>query len=145
MTGLPAPLALQISTGPDKHRPRDEEGRKLEVMAEGSTARAEGDLLVLAVGNGKQAGGGIPLCPDAGVRLSCAGAGARRSVGLKGCGIGSGCQCTCTHACPSLQSWLRGAQSVPHPTTWLISRAAGLPAPPLQCLATGLLPRSIEE
>ncbi|KAK9802807.1 hypothetical protein WJX73_009820 [Symbiochloris irregularis] len=54
-----------ISTGPDKHKPKDEDGKKLKPLAEGSTATAEGDLLILAVGNGKQAGGGVLLCPDA--------------------------------------------------------------------------------
>ena len=46
--------------------PCDEDGRLLEPEKQGTVAEVSGDLLVLAVGNGRQAGGGVPLCPDAG-------------------------------------------------------------------------------
>lgn len=67
-TALTCLVASQISTGPDKHKPKGEDGKPLPLLEEGSEATAEGDLLVLAVGNGKRAGGSIPLCPDAGVQ-----------------------------------------------------------------------------
>lgn len=54
-----------ISTGPEKGRPKDSFGKVLKPLPEGTEAKAEGDLLILAVGNGKQAGGQIPLCPNA--------------------------------------------------------------------------------
>ena len=46
--------------------PKDERGQRLEPVAKDSTAHLQGDLLILAVGNGRQAGGGMELCPDAG-------------------------------------------------------------------------------
>ncbi len=38
-----------------------------ERVKDGDTVRVEGELLILAVGNGQQAGGGVKLCPGAGM------------------------------------------------------------------------------
>ncbi len=35
-------------------------------MADGQVLHVQGELLILAVGNGRQAGGGMRLCPYAG-------------------------------------------------------------------------------
>lgn len=69
-------VRVQISTGPEKGRPKDSFGKVLKPLPEGTEAKAEGDLLILAVGNGKQAGGQIPLCPNAGMLAQSLGASA---------------------------------------------------------------------
>ena len=56
--------------GHDKQQwPRDADGNLLDPVKDGTMAEIKGDLLILAVGNGRQAGGGVPLCPDAGMCL----------------------------------------------------------------------------
>ena len=57
---------MQITTGPEEDWPTDEHGNTVRPLPDGSSAQLDGDLLVLAVGNGRQAGGGVELCPDAG-------------------------------------------------------------------------------
>ena len=57
---------MQILSQDSADWPKDERGQRLEPVAAGSKAHLQGDLLILAVGNGRQAGGGMELCPDAG-------------------------------------------------------------------------------
>ena len=58
---------LQLRGGDREQWPKDEDGQLLEPVKDGTMVDIKGDLLILAVGNGRQAGGGVPLCPDAGV------------------------------------------------------------------------------
>ena len=57
---------VQILSKDSAEWPKDERGATLQPVAPDSRASFEGDLLILAVGNGRQAGGGLELCPDAG-------------------------------------------------------------------------------
>ena len=61
---------LQLRGGDREQWPKDEDGQLLEPVKDGTMVDIKGDLLILAVGNGRQAGGGVPLCPDAGVCVS---------------------------------------------------------------------------
>ena len=65
------PCAAQLRGQDRQQWPKDDEGRLLPPEPEGTLAEVSGDLLVLAVGNGRQAGGGVPLCPDAGALPRC--------------------------------------------------------------------------
>ena len=58
--------AAQILSQDNAEWPKDERGSTLEPVGPDSRACLEGALLILAVGNGRQAGGGMELCPDAG-------------------------------------------------------------------------------
>ena len=63
----PSLTACAQLRGQDKQQwPRDEDGQLLEPEKPGTMVELEGNLLILAVGNGRQAGGGVQLCPDAG-------------------------------------------------------------------------------
>lgn len=45
---------------------RDADGKELKPEASGRAVDIQGELLILAVGNGRQAGGGVQLCSGAG-------------------------------------------------------------------------------
>ena len=74
---------LQLRGWDREQWPKDEEGELLEPVKDGTMVDIKGDLLILAVGNGQQAGGGVPLCPDAGLVSSlCGGGGVWCVVGI---------------------------------------------------------------
>ena len=60
---------MQLRGHDEGQWPKDDDGNLLDPVKDGTMAEIKGDLLILAVGNGRQAGGGVPLCPDAGMCL----------------------------------------------------------------------------
>ena len=76
----PAPAPDQFTTpttssdaenGPStSYGPSGSSGRPYKLVPDGQKLHVQGELLILAVGNGRQAGGGMLLCPHAGNRNS---------------------------------------------------------------------------
>lgn len=58
-------MSLQV-IGKGDEPPKDSEGNVLQAEAAGTHVDISGQLLILAVGNGRQAGGGVQLCSKAG-------------------------------------------------------------------------------
>ena len=67
------PLLVQVSQGGELGLFTNADGQEMHPEAPGTPVDIQGELLILAVGNGRQAGGGVRLCPKAGEHLKLAG------------------------------------------------------------------------